>query len=52
LPKKFPITIGLTQNDIDKVDQEVTKQKENDDQANRSKVIRTALRKQLGIIAE
>jgi len=52
LAKKLPITIGLTQNDIEKVDVEVTKQRETDDQANRSKVIRVALRKQLGITGE
>lgn len=52
MAKKLPITIGLTKNDIEKVDEEVTKQKLTDDQANRSKVIRAAVRKQLGITGE
>lgn len=47
--RKLPITIGLTTNDLKSIDAEVTKQKITDDQANRSKVIRTAVRKQLNI---
>jgi len=47
--KKKPITIALTDNDIKCIDAKVTEDKKTDDQANRSKVIRYAVRKQLNI---
>jgi len=50
LDKKLPITIGLTSNDLKFIDAEVLTLKTTDDQANRSKVIRSAVRKQLNII--
>lgn len=49
MDKKLPITIGLTTNDLKFIDAEVSILKETDDQANRSKVIRSAVRKQLNI---
>ena len=49
MDKKLPITISLTIHDIKSIDAIVDKQKETDDQANRSKVIRSAVRKQLNI---
>lgn len=49
MDKKQPITIALNSNDLKFIDIEVDKLKETDDQANRSKVIRFAIRKQLNI---
>jgi len=46
----IPITVSLTKNDIEKIDNEVARQKLTDDTANRSKVIRAATRIQLGIV--
>ena len=48
----LPITIGLTKHDIEEIDEEVSRLKKVDDLSNRSKVIRLAVRKQLGITGE